>query len=238
MVPCRLCKTGSLLRNSHIIPEFLYSALYDEKHRFHKISVDENQKNTLSQKGVREFLLCGECEQKLSKYERYASLVLNGGLELTVRREGRLIHLEGIDYNIFKLFALSILWRASVSSLDVFDQVTLGPHEETLRKMVFNGESGKEYEYPFILSPIIHEGEVQEALIVQPTRTKLAGHQAYRFVFGGLAWVFLISSHRAPDVVTSASISSSGKLTMLPWELADMKFIVHMAQELSQQGKL
>ena len=235
---CRLCKKEAPLRNSHIIPEFLYSSLYDEKHRFHKISIDKNQKDTLPQKGIREFLLCSKCEQNLSKYERYASLILNGGIVLTVRHEGRLIFLEGIEYKNFKIFALSILWRASVSSLDLFGQVTLGFHEEILRKMVLNGEPGEAHEYPFILSPILHEGEVLEALIVQPTKARLSDHRVYRFVFGGLAWMFVVSSHRVPSVVTSASISNSGMLTMLPWELADMKFITHIAQELSQQGKL
>lgn len=235
---CRLCEKEVPLKKSHIIPEFLYSSLYDEKHRFHKLSIDENKKNTLPQKGVRELLLCGDCEQRLSKYERYSSLILNGGIELIIKREGRLFHLEGVQYNSFKLFALSILWRASVSNLEMFSQVTLGPHEEVLRKMILNGEPGEECDYPFILSPVIHEGVVQEDLIVQPTRTRLAGHNAYRFVFGGIAWVFVASSHRAPSVIVSASINKLGKLTMLPWALTDMKFIVHMAQELSRQGKV
>lgn len=34
------------------------------------------------QKGLGEPLLCADCEQRFSRYERYASLVLNGGLEL------------------------------------------------------------------------------------------------------------------------------------------------------------
>lgn len=237
-VTCKLCQKEKDLKNSHIIPEFIYSSLYDEKHRFHEISDDENKKNKMPQKGIRERLLCFECEQHLSKYERYASLVLNGGYSLTVRNEGRLIHLGNVQYSKFKLFALSILWRAGVSSLDVFNQVKLGPHEEKLRLMVLNDDPGAEYKYPFILSPIIHENEVQEALIVKPTWTRLENHYAYRFVFGGIAWVFVVSGHKAPKVVVSASINRNGELTMLPWELADMKFITHMAQELAHQGKL
>ncbi len=235
---CKLCQKERELKKSHIIPEFIYSSLYDEKHRFHEISDDVKKKNKMPQKGIREKLLCSECEQHLSRYERYASLVLNGGFSLTVRNEGRLVHLGNIDYQKFKLFALSILWRAGVSDLSVFSQVKLGPHEEKLRIMILNDNPGTEHQYPFILSPIVHENEVQEALIVAPTWTRLENHYAYRFVFGGIAWVFVVSGHKAPKVVIDTSLNNQGELTMLPWELSDLRFITDMAQELAQQGKL
>jgi hypothetical protein len=238
MVTCKLCLEERELKNSHIIPEFIYSSLYDEKHRFHEISVDENKKNKLPQKGVREYLLCGECEQLLSKNERYASLVLNGRFSLTVRKDGKLIHLGGIEYSKFKLFALSVLWRAGISSLDVFDQVKLGPHENVLRNMILNSEPGGEEVYPFLLSPILHENVIQEGLIVTPTWTRLGSHYAYRFVFGGITWVFVVSGHKAPNEIVNASISENGELTMIPWNLSDMKFITHVSKELARQGKL
>lgn len=235
---CKLCQKEGDLKNSHIIPEFIYSSLYDKKHRFYEISGDVNKKNRMPQKGVREKLLCSECEKHISKYERYASLVLNGGFSLTVRNEGRLVHLGNIDYRKFKVFALSILWRAGVSDLSVFSQVKLGPHEDKIRIMILSGNPGAEHQYPFILSPIIHKNEVQEALIVAPTWTRLENHYAYRFVFGGIAWIFVVSGHKAPKVVIDASINNQDELTMIPWELSDMKFITDMAEELARQGKL
>lgn len=233
---CRLCKKEFPLKKSHIIPEFLYASMYDEKHRFHKISTSEGQRNRLVQKGLREYLLCGNCEQKLSRYERYTSLILNGGTPITCRQDGNCMNIEGVEYARFKLCALSILWRASVSSLDFFNQVELGPDEETLREMIFNEDPGKQHNYPFILYPIVHEDMVQEDLIVQPERIMLADCIAYRFIFGGIAWVFVVRNHQAPDVIASASISESGRLVMLPKRLTDMRFLVSMAQDLTQQG--
>jgi hypothetical protein len=216
----------------------MYSSLYDEKHRFHEISDDVAKKNRMPQKGFRERLLCFECEQNLSKYERYASLVLNGNHTVTARNEGKLVHLHNLEYSKFKLFALSVLWRAGASSLVVFEQVQLGPHEEKLREMILNQEPGCEHQYPFMLSPIMHKNEVVEALIVAPTWTRLENHFAYRFVFGGIAWVFVVSSHKLPKSIIEASINREGRLTMIPWELTDMRFISDMAGELAQQGKL
>jgi hypothetical protein len=235
---CRLCNKADDLRNSHIIPEFMYSSLYDEKHRFYEISTDIEKKNKLPQKGVRERLLCGVCEQHIGQYERYASLVLKGGIELQIANEGRMTHVSGIEYSRFKLFALSVLWRAGVSSLDFFRQVSLGPHEPKLRSMILNSDPGKEDAYPFIMTPIIHSGELQEALIVMPTWTRVGTNFAYRFVFGGYGWVIIVSGNGAPSEFVGASINRKNELTMLSWELSDMRFLVDMAQELSMKGKL
>jgi len=156
---CKLCRKDETLKKSHIIPEFLYSALYYEKHRFHEIHVDSDTKNKFSQKGVREPLLYDSCEQYFSKLERYASLVLNNGFELTVQRIDGILHFEGVAYNKFKLFALSIIWRASVSSLDFFDEVNSDIHEEIIREMLINEEPVKENDYPFLLAPILHKNK-------------------------------------------------------------------------------
>jgi hypothetical protein len=45
------------------------------------------------QKGLREPLLCWDCEQKLSAHEKYNREILYGGVEITgVRKSNRIIH--------------------------------------------------------------------------------------------------------------------------------------------------
>jgi hypothetical protein len=68
---CALCLSNDTLRDSHIISEFLYSALYDDKHRFHIVEAGE-KRSEFAQKGFREPLLCTGCETKLSVWEGYA----------------------------------------------------------------------------------------------------------------------------------------------------------------------
>jgi len=43
------------------------------------------------------------------------------------RQQDNKIIIEGIDYAPFKLFLMSVLWRASVSTLEFFKLVSLGP---------------------------------------------------------------------------------------------------------------
>jgi len=49
---CKLCNNEVPLRNSHIIPEFLYASLYDDKHRFYEISVDTTKKIHINKKAL------------------------------------------------------------------------------------------------------------------------------------------------------------------------------------------
>lgn len=235
---CKLCQKEATLRNSHIIPEFVYGALYDEKHRFHVLSTAKETKNTFKQKGICEKLLCSGCESQLSEHERYVSLVFRGEVPLSIKKDQRIIHVEGLNYSSFKLFALSVLWRAGVSSLPVFKEVQLGPHEEVLRKMVRSSDPGAPEEYPFTLAPVLHKGRAQFDVILKPTKVRLESHQTYRFLFGGLAWVFVVSKHKLPATIVPAILSREGHLIMLEMEVGNMPFIVNMVQELAKNGKL
>ena len=147
----------------------------------------------------------------------------NAGLKAT--RTDDMVLLSGIEYENFKLFALSILWRASVSSLSMFEQVNLGPHENSIRTMILKGDAGRQHRYPILLTQIVHENRMQEDLIVAPTWAKCAGHKAYRFVFYGLAWIFLVSSHRAPRFIDEAALSEQGTARLLISEIRDMPFL-------------
>jgi hypothetical protein len=74
---CRLCGNDAELCDSHIVPEFLYKPLYDGKHRTLHARGDLTSKR-LVQKGLRERLLCVECERRIGEIERRVA----GGWEL------------------------------------------------------------------------------------------------------------------------------------------------------------
>lgn len=235
---CRLCHGLKPLRDSHIIPEFLYSSMYDEKHRFHTLSSDQAQKNRLFQKGVREKLLCDDCEQKFSKWEGYASLVLSGGTAIVAEQEGRLWHLSEIDYRPFRLFQLSVLWRASISTVDFFANVSLGDHEENIRRLLISSDPGLPWQYGCIMCGLIADNAILADLMIQPDRFKLHGHTAYRFVFGGFMWIFFASNHTPPTPIQSAFLSQDGKVTILVRNIESVKYIKHLAIELFEQEKI
>ena len=228
---CRLCKREKILRNSHIIPEFIYKPLYDEKHRFRVLSNLRAKESPKRQKGVREKLLCADCENHISKFEQYASRVFSKRAGVTVNRQGKAVHLDGLEYASFKLFALSVLWRSSVSSLSFFGEVSLGVHEPKLRRMILESDPGLPSDYPFVMSLVVFENVVQTDIIMQPTWTRANGHRGYRFVFGGIVLTYIVSSHTLPVEIRTTALSDKGKITMLISDMRNMPFIVEWAKE-------
>jgi hypothetical protein len=71
-----------------MIPEFLYKALYDAKHRFIQLPLAKDQREQFKQEGLKERLLCEPCEQQLSVHENHVNKLLHGGVPVTVTPDG------------------------------------------------------------------------------------------------------------------------------------------------------
>ncbi len=235
---CALCLLDKDLRDSHIIPEFMYKSLYDEIHRFHALSNDASERNRKPQKGIREKLLCDNCEQQLGRYERYVSLLLGGSLNLEYVTHGPLVVVPKVDYNALRMFQLSILWRAGASTLPFFSQITLGPHQERLRLLLLSENPGIPWQYGCLMFALMHENQIQEDLIVQPTLTKIDNVFGYRFVFGGFMWVYTVGSHQSTKRIETTSLNPAGKLCILKADLASAIDIMEFGRTLLEQGKL
>ncbi len=233
---CKLCLNLSSLRNSHILPEFVFSSLYDEKHRMHVLSVQKQKPPPFEQKGLREKLLCGECEIKLSRYERYASTAFDGK-ETETPLDGVIIA-KGIDYTQFKLFLLSILWRSSVSKLDFFGEVNLGIHEEIIRKMILSDDPGPSEKYGIVPFALIDDHKLQTDLIMQPSRTKMYGHVGYRFIFGGFMWAFFVSNRSAPTEVKPLLLMEDNSMCIIKGDYRACGIIGDFACKLKQMGRV
>lgn len=235
---CALCHKEEKLCDSHIVPEFLYATLYDDKHRFHAISLDADTRDQQLQKGLREKLLCSSCEQALSQPEDYVSRLLNGGLPFEGRREENRLHLINLNYGMLKLFQLSVLWRASVSSRPEFSQVNLGPHEEAIRLMLLAKDPGTSAKYGCIMSLVTHEDKPFTGLVVPPTWARIAGHRAYRFVFGGLAFVYVVTGSELPMMLTQAFAQESGDVVVRLQPITEIGYLMNAFGKLNARGKL
>ncbi|WEN14136.1 hypothetical protein PY254_12920 [Rhodanobacter sp. AS-Z3] len=202
-----------MLQESHIIPEFLYGVMYDEKHRYNVLSIAPDRQERIEQKGAREPLLCRECEQKFAKFERYASLVIKGGAPgMNGQRNDSIVSVTGIDYRQFKLFLLSLLWRAGVAKARYFERVRLGPHEERLRAMLRDDDPGPYHLYPCIFWGLNLKPDEIPELMVQPCRDKVWGQSTYHFVVPGLKLVYFVSNQRLPRKRSQFVLQHDGSL--------------------------
>lgn len=85
---------------------------------------------------------------------------------------------------------------------------------------------------------LVHEGRIQDDVMMQPTMMRIDGGSACRFVFGGHVWVYLVANHRTPGDLERFGIQPSGELRILVTDLTSASFITGFARVLSKQGKL
>lgn len=238
---CALCQNEKELKKSHIIPEFFYKSLYEKvgnSYRFNVVPLDSDQKLRYKQKGLTEPLLCEDCEGQLSQYENHVRQIFYGGTGIYITN-GNPIKIEGIDYQKFKLFQLSILWRASVSNLDFFENVSLGPHEEKIRKMIFNETPGSNLKYPCLFFMMLMEqNDVLDSFIYPPQMLRIDGHRVFRFIFGGGFWIFFVSSHTNMIRHTQFFLKESGEIQIPLRRAEETRFFRELAQNIAKKSRI
>jgi len=186
---CKLCLKESLLCKSHIIPERVYKPMYNEKHKFLKLHPDHPYKFKGSKlKGYYEPLLCRDCEDHIKKYEDYGKDIffpLNKE-KYIITSNGDSYQFDNLDYKKTKLFVLSILWRMSISSLEIFNDVDLGLSEERLRQIILYEKTLNFKDYPVLLVIPTVAGEIMQGWIMEPDVLFKNNIPVYRLLIGGL----------------------------------------------------
>ena len=97
-----------------------------------------------------------------------------------------------------KLFALSLLWRMSISSHFMFLKVDLGPHESKLRDILSFYEKGFGYFDVFITKYIYGQfGEMASKVILDPIKFKIDGINFVRIFLPNTYELFIKVDKRA-----------------------------------------
>ena len=228
MAICKLCNQDKqLIGRSHIIPDFMYkhAGLYDEKHRLRYFSIEDlisGKPPSLPQSGVHEGgLLCKDCDnRRLGQHlEDYAKKAIYGGGQLLAEEcpdcikytndAGELFAIcENLSYTKYKLFLLSILWRASVSTNPFFNKINLGQHEEVLREMIFNNDAKNFNDYPVFVFTSASDTEFSHDMIIEPRQVIGSdGMETCCFIIGGFIYIF--------KELKGQTINEQNKLTIL-----------------------
>jgi hypothetical protein len=176
----------------------MYKGLFDENHFIAQVDLIEFKKKRLLPNGFYDSnILCDNCDNViLGILESYASIVIWGGKgkpEYYPKFEGRInqlnqkfLHLTNIDYTKFKLFLLSIIWRASISKHKMFNSVSLGEHEDSIRKMIIENNPGSKDLYPVGVFMLKQNDKGPTKMISNPLPVKKDKSLIYHFLINGL----------------------------------------------------
>ena len=185
-----------------MLSEFLFDLTYQrfdlerpKQGRILKVPAATDEKPKIMQKGLRERLLCGGCEQYLNRNgEQYASKVLKKMDETEISAGERYTLVSGVEYRPFKLFLMMQLWRAGIASDPFWKDVRLGPHEERLREMLLRSDPGEPHEYACMISRLLSSNGLLSRTIAQPYAEKIEGHTWHHFIARGYSWLYVVSS--------------------------------------------
>lgn len=239
---CRLCLRRLPLIKSHIVPEFLYRPLYNERHGMMGINSVGGRGWRLVRCGLYQRLLCEDCEHFLNvTYEqpfREAWIVHN---QLPEVFEFGKVYSPRYDYCAFKLFHMSVLFRAPVSTLRDYEEVKLGPHEERLRQMVLNQDPKGPTVYPILgVAVVHHERRTIVPVMVKPDTTRMDECNGFRVVtmmFGGVQWNYGIASHTCP-LFQEGALRADGLLPMIAQSWHEIPQIQMAAKILRCSGPM
>lgn len=234
---CRLCQETVPLRDSHVFPEFLYYSIYDDRHRAIGLAPFRDVKEKPVYQGLREPLLGDCCEGRLQKLESYAARAMRRLPDASAVRPGKVVVAQNVEYRQFKLFQLSLIWRAGVATQPSFAQVDLGPHEPTIRGMLLARDPGEPLDYPcLLLRP--YGPESLSGIVKFPGRSHIMTHRIFHMVAAGLIWIFFVSSHTRSIREHRSFLSASDELPINISSGTAAGFLQGLGQNLRTLGIL
>jgi hypothetical protein len=234
---CALCKKRNELKESHILSKFFYKPLKTIDGKIYVLTDDPSHKNLIVQDGIKEYLLCGACESKRSKWETYFSNKWHRG-ELFGKTDS--YEIEGLDYSNFKLFLMSLLFMASISNDPLFADVKLTPTRfERLRQMVDAMDPGEVDEYGCSIR-LLEDDHVDPKMLIGKAETiNVTGVPVHRFLFGGFSLAFIDSEGiNIGEDIKSTYIKKSGSVLIRRKKLSELGYIMKTLKNLNDQGKL
>lgn len=218
----------------------MYTGIYDENpKRFYEIKIeDEEAKSKIQQKGARELLLCGECESKLSKYEKYADESLydknNNGKTLLVNQSMTpdervfLYEFEGFDYTYMKLFLDSLLWRLIVSETiptpNYSEEI-----KEKLRLSIYQETPLNEDKFPCLIQSIMTApGKILKGFILSPIE-KQNKNTVLSILIDGFEYNFYIEKAETNEQI-NPFLNGKGELKIIGRLIYDIPELIEIVK--------
>lgn len=135
---------------------------------------------------------------------------------------------------------MSILWLASVSTRQEFSAVRLGPYEERIRQLLLVEQPGRFNEYGCLISypPDMSTHDLFRQTIMPADMIIADGHHLFRFLVGGLFWVFFVSNRMTKLKAEHISLSEQGQLRIYNGGPYLMQYLRQFAQGISANSQI
>jgi hypothetical protein len=179
---CKKCGQAKRLAKSHIIPQSFCEIIKGSGKYTVVVNANKPFKSAgkfLQSGPYDDSILCLGCEGDFSDFDSYGWQILGPpSLSDPVLDEIGKTYAYRISCNTDKIrrFLLSVLWRASVSSLECFSRVKLGPRSDIIKARIFDPRPLQPDEFPITAARLQMDalGKYQD-LIFEPLKGRIHG---------------------------------------------------------------
>ncbi len=198
---CRWCQRSAKLIRAHIIPKPFYEPIKGDSDKVVVLRPTEKKFTQYSSSGIFDpEILCAECDGLLGQLDEYGLQIFkNPPAEADRITVGTLpgydLHCD--DVQRAQKFLLSVLWRASVTSHDFFQTVSLGrKYEDKIRHLIANGEEVTEADFEFVAIRVFDHPS--DGAVIPPFRVRFANVTAQQLYLPYFRFIIRMDQLRFP----------------------------------------
>jgi hypothetical protein len=198
---CKFCGVNGNLSKSHIIP----TGFISEKHFLASSYQGEFQQKSFT--GVWDRFLCNDHESQFGIWDDYAIQLFRDRDPIRISKDFFIY--KSVNYDLLKLFFISVLWRADAAAHQFFDNINLYKHRDILKSHIENKDPGGLHDYSVMLC---YSDEIEATGIIAP---RIIRHMDIDFVLLYLprfTAIIKVDERPLPDKFRDKALNDSGKL--------------------------
>jgi hypothetical protein len=213
---CKLCGSDGKLIEAHIIPRSFFRLDPKDKTPARLITNVEGRYAQSIPKGVYDKgIVCESCERTFARWDDYgADLLVKNWASIQPLMAGSEhvgYGLPAYDYAALKLFFLSLLWRAAVSTHPMFEKVDLGPRESGLKQSILSGDAGDMNHFGVVLQAF----DDDNVGMLNPEPERLQKLRFIRFYLAHIIAFIKVDSQPFADPLDEIALNPGKPLTLL-----------------------
>lgn len=158
---CKFCSNESALIKAHVIPAGFFRRIQQGKENLKMMTNKADEHTKKAPLGVYDkTIVCSKCESIWQKWDDYAQQLLadeplNGQARYHNNEKIGYV-VDNFEYKKLKLFFISMVWRASVSSNQFFSKVSLGQFEDIAKQHIETSDLGGSEDFSVTLAKFNH----------------------------------------------------------------------------------
>lgn len=224
---CKLCGSPTKLIEAHIFPKSMFSPTGDNK----LINFKTYRAIRRPTGAYDKHILCGDCDNKIgNNFEGRAKTILldrqgltRGTIKSNSRNEPDIVVYtldKKDDADTLNRFFLGVLWKASISTLDDFAALSLGPYEAKVKQCLI--DMSRDYSDFFSVSLSYLNNLEEKILLYHPKKIKIEGINYYSFIMARHKVLMKVDKRPTPAGLKASILSKENDIAMIETQLQDI----------------